>query len=81
MQMGRTSRCLTVNVFQATVGSTDLVTPETGESRKTSAASVVMFGKDGKVIWRPLEHPKRIPLGSRAHYHRHFPRLKSTLRS
>jgi hypothetical protein len=38
--------------FQTTLGSTDLVTPETGESHKTSAASVVMFGKDGKLLWR-----------------------------
>lgn len=38
--------------FQTEIGNADLVTPETGESHKTSAASVVMIGKDGKVIWR-----------------------------
>ncbi len=37
--------------FQTTVGSTNLVTPRTGETHKTSAASLVLFGKDGKVLW------------------------------
>jgi len=36
----------------AKIGSTGLMTPLTGESHKTSAASLVMSGKDGKVIWR-----------------------------
>jgi len=31
--------------------STGLLTPHTGETHKTSAASVVLFGKAGKVIW------------------------------
>jgi len=39
------------NGFQAVLGSTDLVTPQTGEKHKTSAASLVLFGKDGKVLW------------------------------
>jgi hypothetical protein len=38
--------------FQTTIGSTDLVTPYTGESHKTSAASLVMFDKEKNVIWR-----------------------------
>jgi len=28
-----------------------LVMPRTGEKRKTSAALLVLFGKDGKVLW------------------------------
>lgn len=38
--------------FKAVVGTTDLQTDRTGEAHRTSAASVVMLGKDGKVIWR-----------------------------
>lgn len=38
--------------FSATVGRTDLVTPRTGETHKTSAASLVLFDKDKNVIWR-----------------------------
>ncbi|MCJ7503363.1 MAG: hypothetical protein MUP80_09950 [Acidobacteriia bacterium] len=38
--------------FQAVVGVTGLETIGTGESHKTSAAAVTLFGKDGKVIWR-----------------------------
>ena len=38
--------------FQATFGTTDLVTPRTGETHKTSAASVVLFDKDGTVLWK-----------------------------
>jgi hypothetical protein len=38
--------------FQATLGVTNLVTPRTGESQKTSAASVVLFDKDKSVIWK-----------------------------
>jgi|SRR5215469_3467139 len=37
--------------FMTAIGSTDLVTPRTGETHKTSAASVVLFGKDQKVLW------------------------------
>jgi hypothetical protein len=37
--------------FQTSIGATDLVTPRTGETHKTSAASLVMFGKDNKVLW------------------------------
>jgi len=37
--------------FYAQLGSADLVTTRTGEERQTSAASLVLFGKDGKVIW------------------------------
>jgi hypothetical protein len=33
-------------------GGTDMQTPTTGETHKTSAASLVMSDKDGKVIWR-----------------------------
>jgi hypothetical protein len=37
--------------FHAELGNTDLVTLRTGEKHKTSAASLVLFGKDGKVLW------------------------------
>jgi hypothetical protein len=37
--------------FRAVIGSTPLETPRTGEAHKTSAASIVLFGKDGKVLW------------------------------
>jgi hypothetical protein len=38
--------------FSTTVGVADLTIPKTGEKQKTSAASVVLFDKDNKVIWR-----------------------------
>ena len=38
--------------FQAVVGTVDLVTPTTGETHKTSAASLVLFAKDKTAIWR-----------------------------
>jgi hypothetical protein len=38
--------------FRATLGETELVTPKSGETHKTSAASLVLFGKDKSVIWR-----------------------------
>jgi hypothetical protein len=38
--------------YSAALGNTDLVTPRTGETSKTSAASVVLFGKDKKVLWQ-----------------------------
>jgi hypothetical protein len=38
--------------FSATVGSTDLVTERTGETHQTSAASVILFGKDKKILWK-----------------------------
>lgn len=37
--------------FSAVLGTADLVTPRTGETHETSAASVVLFGKDKNVIW------------------------------
>ena len=37
--------------FMSVIGSADLQTPRTGEAHKTSAASLVLFGKDGKVLW------------------------------
>jgi hypothetical protein len=37
--------------YAAVTGSVGLSTPTTGESRRTSAASVVLFGKDRKVLW------------------------------
>jgi hypothetical protein len=39
------------NGFRSVIGSVDLEAPRTGERHKTSAASVVLFGKDGKVLW------------------------------
>ncbi len=38
--------------YAAAVGNIDLVTPRTGETSKSSAASVVLFGKDMKVLWK-----------------------------
>jgi hypothetical protein len=38
--------------FRATLGSTDLGTERTGETHQTSAASVILFGKDKKVLWK-----------------------------
>lgn len=38
--------------FQSLMGVTDLVTPTTGETHKTSAASLVMFDKNHRVIWQ-----------------------------
>jgi hypothetical protein len=38
--------------FETKIGTTDLVTTRTGETNKTSAASLVLFGKDNKVLWR-----------------------------
>ena len=37
--------------FATEIGVTDLVTPATGETHETSAASVVLLGKDKKVLW------------------------------
>jgi len=37
--------------FSTIIGSTDLETPRTGETHKTSAASIVLSGKDGKTLW------------------------------
>jgi hypothetical protein len=37
--------------FMATIGSTDLETSRTGETHKTSAASIVLLGKSGNVLW------------------------------
>ena len=38
--------------FEATIGTTNLVTPRTGETHKTSVASVVLFDKDKNVLWK-----------------------------
>jgi hypothetical protein len=37
--------------FETDIGVTDLITPATDETHKTSAASIVLFGKDKKVLW------------------------------
>jgi hypothetical protein len=37
--------------FSATFGSSDLIVPSTGRKEHTSAASLVLFGKDNKVLW------------------------------
>jgi hypothetical protein len=37
--------------FRVDLGTTNLVKPATGATEETSAASLVMFGKDGKVLW------------------------------
>jgi hypothetical protein len=38
--------------FSTTIGTTDLRSPRTGASGKTSAASVILFDKDDKVLWQ-----------------------------
>jgi hypothetical protein len=37
--------------FQAVLGVSSLVTPRTGETHQTSAASLVLFDKDKSVLW------------------------------
>jgi len=37
--------------YSAKLGVTSLVTLKTGETHRTSAASLVLFGKDGEVVW------------------------------
>jgi hypothetical protein len=38
--------------FEASLGAANLITPLTGETHKTSAASLILFGKDKNVIWK-----------------------------
>lgn len=38
--------------FGMDLGSTQTVTPTTGRTQQNSAASIVMFGKDKKLIWQ-----------------------------
>jgi hypothetical protein len=38
--------------FKAGLGEQNLAMPRTGETRKTSAASLLLFDKDKKVIWK-----------------------------
>jgi hypothetical protein len=38
--------------YETRIGSTDLVTPRTGETHQTSAASVILFGKDKKILFK-----------------------------
>jgi hypothetical protein len=38
--------------FEAAVGSTDPITERTGETHQTSAASVTLFSKDKKILWK-----------------------------
>ena len=38
--------------FESVLGVTNLVTPRTGEKHTSSAASLVMFDKEKKVIWK-----------------------------
>ena len=38
--------------YRMDLGETELATPTTGATERTSAASIVMFGKDKKLIWR-----------------------------
>ena len=37
--------------FSVVLGNTELVTPKTGETHQTSAASIVTFDRDGNVLW------------------------------
>lgn len=38
--------------FLATLGVTNIVTPRTGQTQKTSAASLILFDKNKNVIWK-----------------------------
>lgn len=38
--------------FQTRIGKASLVTPRTGETHRTSAASVLLFDKEKKVLWK-----------------------------
>jgi hypothetical protein len=38
--------------FLATLGVTNIVTPRTGQTQRTSAASLVLFDKNKNVIWK-----------------------------
>lgn len=38
--------------FLATLGVTNIVTPRTGETHRTSAASLILFDKNKNVIWK-----------------------------
>jgi len=40
-----------VNGFSTVAGKFSLITPKTGETRHTSAASLLLFDKEGKVLW------------------------------
>jgi hypothetical protein len=43
--------------FSSVFGSSSLITPSTGETHKTSAASIVLFDKDGHKVWSaPAPH-------------------------
>jgi hypothetical protein len=48
---GPSVRLIDKEGFQAALGTSPLVTMKTGETHQTSAASVVLFGKDKKVLW------------------------------
>jgi len=37
--------------YKTDIGQTDLVTTRTGETHRTSSASIVMYGKDKHLIW------------------------------
>jgi hypothetical protein len=39
------------NKFSAVLGHAGVVDPKSGSTTQTSAASLVLFGKDGKVVW------------------------------
>jgi hypothetical protein len=56
-RLERQNRWLKRAGFSMVLGTADLVTPTTGETHRTSAASITMFGngKDHKVIWKAAE--------------------------
>ena len=39
------------NGFETAIGVTSLITPTTGETSKTSAASIKLFGEDRTILW------------------------------
>ncbi len=49
---GPTLRLTDSRGFHSILGMAGTERPSTGETRQTSAASLVMFGKEGSIIWR-----------------------------
>jgi hypothetical protein len=45
-------RVVDANGFQAVLGMSKVGNQSTGETRNTSAASLILFDKDGKVVWK-----------------------------
>jgi hypothetical protein len=50
-QGGPTLRMEDKEGYASVLGGTDLITPKTGKTEHTSAATLTLFGKDGMVLW------------------------------